>query len=483
MSDIDEKRWTAEWQAASQKIRQLQEECGKYEGSDTFFYGVLDAFHQFGQEQFNLFKNGFNNNGGYQLEKSMMYPPEHVLRMTIDQIGQDIAVYRRVWRDRYYGSGEEKATLNEVDWLAIQALEAVTERDGNEGLIKPTQALSYFQKATRVRVIPYANAAFIGVPNTTVTIKDSYARENKRALLATAHEVGHHVYWHGMVNGKRLHIALKQYLPDQPSWALGWLEELFADVYGALVGGEMIALSSQQMMLDNFPAALTHDDGHYPIGALRPMIYIDTLRLANESITKDSDEEPLYLDETLNKLGELWKFKLVERRRPTQFRPLHPDDRINETYVTLERGREWLREAIKVIINDFLKPYLVRLYTAWDIPPQGTTPQGTKGGLESFGEQRTRAKVLQQELSEALLYERFDTLVKAINDRGLYKQMPDTPFSKPSNSWRNQIIRTTSPTELQASTEWLNIPANAWVNIFHDNSWVDAGPESEPEVI
>ncbi|MBK9051437.1 MAG: hypothetical protein IPL78_11135 [Chloroflexi bacterium] len=38
-----------------------------------------------------------------------------------------------------------------------------------------------------------------------------------------------------------------------PDWCLNWLEEIFADVYGAIVVGPPIARSCQDILLDNLP--------------------------------------------------------------------------------------------------------------------------------------------------------------------------------------------------------------------------------------
>ena len=66
--------------------------------------------------------------------------------------------------------------------------------------------------------------------------------------------------------------------PNWPEWLAAWEEEIFADVYAALVAGPVAGLSVQAMLMDGLPAALTSDDGDHPLGALRPAAYTAALR-------------------------------------------------------------------------------------------------------------------------------------------------------------------------------------------------------------
>lgn len=444
--------WTAEWKAAVHKIEQLKIACG----DDPYFKPLLEAFHTYSSKQFHLFWNGFDENAKYQLEKSVKYPPEYVLRRTLQQISEDITVLRRIWQDRKYSSVEEKETIDQGKWLATKALEAVADNDGN-ALIFETRPLCYFQKMAGVRVIPYANAAFIALPNTSITVPEG--TNNKWRLLATAHEVGHHIYWHGIHDDVRIPVLLKQILPQLPNWIHNWMEELFADVFGALIGGEAIGLSSQSMMRDNLPDSLTKDDGKYPIGLLRPTIYIDAMREANKS--KDLLDQ--YDKNLLEKLEEQWEFRKKERGQLKKFVPFGQTDPIS-----LDEGRELLQVAIHEIVGDILNPYLSQIRRAWDV--------GTKIPFHTESEH-----VLETQIAlEKDLYGQFaQTVIKSKTIESPLTLFSPADFDEPINRWRKGMTALIAVVEKE---ENLRIPVYAWYGYFRENNWLRGGPENEIEV-
>ena len=229
---------------------------------------LLTSLCHFGKSQVEFFVQGFGSNVAVQLEPSVHYPPEYALRTTIDQIAYDLDLIQRAQQQRMKGSSsrEMRDTLARADILAYRALEPAI----CQGLIDNTTVVTYFQKVINVRLIPYAPVALIGLPLSAMTVS--------RDLLAIPHEVGHYVFRHGRVQtgnfqGSRFDAALCSQFEDLPQWALNWLEEIFADVYGALVGGPIMALGFADLVTDDPVAEFTHDDGEHPVAALRLAIY------------------------------------------------------------------------------------------------------------------------------------------------------------------------------------------------------------------
>lgn len=180
-------------------------------------------------------------------------------------------------------------TLKIADQLANFALKLATEnklfspnalQDSFETYFSGEFSLvTYFQKAYTSAVIPYAPVGLIGIPYTATS--EAYD------LLAIPHEVGHYVYRHGRKDDKPLERYLREkvtkalepyiiktnaqvYFPD---WCLRWLEEIFADVYGCLVAGPLIAVNFQDLMFRKPFEDFKNVDDTHPLPLLRPGIY------------------------------------------------------------------------------------------------------------------------------------------------------------------------------------------------------------------
>jgi hypothetical protein len=192
--------------------------------------------------------------------------------------------------------------LKRADKLAWSALKPAVD-DPNLNLHKDTTVMTYFQKGAFIRVIPYAPVALLAIPFT--------ATEVPRDFLALPHEVGHYVYRNARIDedqaipqvlGKN-RIDEDQTIPQvlgkklielaepSPRWARRWKEEIFADVYGCLIGGPVTGLSFQDLSLQSSrtPVVLTpgeypygkftEDDGVHPASVARPYVYTRVLGL------------------------------------------------------------------------------------------------------------------------------------------------------------------------------------------------------------
>jgi len=268
---FNDKIWCQRWQALQSTIqhhlRRAENDPSPIERQATL-QSLLTSLYHFGKSQVDFFIAGFGPDAKVRLEPSTAYPPAYALRATLDQIAYDLDLIQRAQQQRTKGSSSRpmRETLARADLLAYRALAPAI----CQGLIDNTTVVTYYQKVVNVRIIPYAPVAFIGLPLSAMT--------TPRDLLAIPHEVGHYVFRHGRVQtgpfrGSRFDAALASQLADFPAWARNWLEEIFADVYGALVAGPIMALGFEELVTDDRVADFIHDDGEHPVAALRLAIY------------------------------------------------------------------------------------------------------------------------------------------------------------------------------------------------------------------
>ena len=245
---------------------------------------LLKCLQAYGRDQLTYFHAGFSTR---RLEVSDDYSPESVYSIVLNQIGYDLEVLQRAVQQRASGSAAMTETLKETDKLAWLALKPAIDA----GLLPAeTTAVTYFQKSPVSRVIPYAPVALIGVPYSCMSVE--------RDHLALPHEMGHYVFWHGRVpgTGESLRQALQRSAfeelkqcvtldtPEFPTWCAVWLEELFADAYGALIAGPAMALDFQDLALHSSCERFTTSDNDHPVPILRPDIYNKVLaQAANET--------------------------------------------------------------------------------------------------------------------------------------------------------------------------------------------------------
>lgn len=295
--------WRERWQALDGILYDLEEEYEKYTNTRTSFERVktlkslTQNLREFASGQFHFFYDGFGVESSFKLAESKEYPPEFVFSTLLDQVSHDLEVIQRAGDQRKCGTPEMKETLRKADKLTMDAIQQAIKR---ELLDAQTTVLTYFQKAASIRVIPYAPVALIGIPYTCISVPRDY--------LAIAHEVGHYVYRHRQGN--------RQYMPVDRSFTnimldealaqyADWQEEMYADIYGALIAGPMIALSFQDLSLEHSGEGFIKDDGDHPTPTLRPYLYNKVLHSRNTSINKWSS--------FASKLDTRWNAILDER--------------------------------------------------------------------------------------------------------------------------------------------------------------------------
>lgn len=302
---LDINAWQNRWDALQKTMIHTLKAMRKQDKTarQSTLEGILTALNAFGDSQMAFFMQGFSDDATVLLEPSTQYPPEYALRTTLDQLAQDMDVVSRAWHQRLPDLASSKmiATLNKADTLAYQSLEPAIRRQ----LVPNATVVTYFQKATTVRLIPYAPVILIGLPMSILT--------SPQDLLAVPHEVGHYIYRAGHVQhggkfaGSRFGAALNYRFADQPAWCLAWLEEIVADVYGALIGGPAMTLGFEALVTDDPRNEFTHDDGEHPVAALRPNIYHSVLK------------ELGGFERVRTALVERWDGWQAERGKPTTF--------------------------------------------------------------------------------------------------------------------------------------------------------------------
>jgi hypothetical protein len=244
---------------------------------------ALEDFQQFSKATLGFFVNGFYDSP-HLLKRSVQYPPPMVLHNLLNELSLDLEIYQRSLQQRRMVNGgvsKQLLLLSVGDRVAAAALRPAYKAK----FLEPGTAITHLGGDFDIRLIPYSPAIVIEMPFTAGNWR---AEPSSRPIpshehLALLHEVGHHVYHHGTAPNmsQSFEGTLTQELFRQgiTGGLANWLEELFADIYGLLVGGPLMALSYQERLSQESPAALTVDSGDHPIAILRPLIQDEVLRM------------------------------------------------------------------------------------------------------------------------------------------------------------------------------------------------------------
>ena len=439
--NFDTKIWQQRWKPKKYFIRKLGKKFGDSNAASLqidrkkVFKGLLKELETFAHEQFLFFYDGFGFNGQNPpfLEKSSIFPPEYVLKRTLDQTEYDHSVIEKAILQRL---DEDKVQAGQqADVLAYEALRPAL------GILpfQTTTVLTYFQKNSEVLVVPYAEVALIGISSSVIDVPENPIEGSDPGLdirdyLAIPHEVGHYVYWRGVVNSQRLHVALRERLIQAGlSDYLHWLEEIFADVYSCIVAGPVVALSGQDLHLDNLPAEFTEDNGEHPARAIRPFIYLKTFELLDA-----------YREETAA-LCERWTKKLSAFGNPSSFK-LQPNNS-TEKLIEMAQGKKDLEKIADVILKEVVDVKK----GSWSKPFQGGDP------LNLYT--RFADKVYDDQTP--LHRSNFDAL-----------QGKDTSnVGSPTTSWLYGLRQFKDTTKPQ--------PVSLWTIVMNADGWGTGGPEED----
>ncbi|MAT99883.1 MAG: hypothetical protein CL608_22305 [Anaerolineaceae bacterium] len=446
-------------------------------------WALMNCLDVFLQKQANFFIEGFANG---QLESHPNFSPESTLNIIIDQIGFDIEIMEKIARQR--GTKFNKF-LTEVDCLVWKALDLAI---AHKLLEQKPIILTYFQKSTSIRVIPYAPIILVGIPYSCI--------HNERDLLAIPHEVGHYVYRLGKHNNQSLFAWAASMIETAnnaseviPSWAENWIEEIFADVYGALTAGLVMALDFQDLQKRRTLEQFYKDDGEHPTPLLRPFIYQNTLLavdpnnetqwmeklnqdwLAHLSLRK-SDLEDLDEEWAIGLRGESDKFETYERKLKTVTEAITTGGEIKESQKPIDY-------IVKSILNDLLP---AKTYGNW----APNFKDETTNDLESLPDH----EILHQEL-EALYLAFVKWYESEKEDRActdniatLKWREADTQLKLNDNPVGHNIGHTGLPMDevrnrLETLSNNKTIPAKGkgegWLLVLDAGGWTVKGPDCE----
>lgn len=455
--------WRERWQALKKALQRLHDQIDALYPAETglrkqTLLTLLTGLQDFVGGPTGFFTFLLDNFEQNRLHPPLVYPVEYILRNLLDQVGFDLDVISTAAAQRFYGDTVIRDHFRQADILAQQALQPAIDA----GLLyENTRAITYMGNGARVRVVTYAPVALIAIPFSSVLVKQD--------LLATAHEVGHYVYWHGRFGANAPWNTLKA--QNVPGWCLNWLEETFADVYGAIVAGPPIARSCQDILLDNLPEDFLVNDKEHPVAPLRPRIYGKTLaklggdnQLWGVRLKERWEREEKRLKATWDKNGQLLnvretRFWLQEHEGDLSKKPLHEIMDWANDEISSDASAELhpLDKVLRAIYKNLEEVISHRRVNGWTedlaTPLENKTPE------------------------ETVLYDRFTNYLKTLVGD------PDDANGGSLDAKRlieikNELLD--SQVDPQDKTAYEAFVAN-WTQLVGWGGWVIRGPETNPE--
>ena len=235
---------------------------------------------------------------------------QYPIATTVTQLNNDLEVIERAITQRQETTNQVfRNTVAFADTLVEVALEPA-----QKWFPQRVTGITYIHKEPMVRVIPYAPVALVGIPYSCLAAfetappppDDSWSIWQD--FVSIPHEVGHYVFRHARIpnqpQDEPLSVTLWKILkahsfssnPDPRRW----LEEIFADIYGCVLGGPIVAIDFQDLQLNRSFSEFLTDDATHPIPYFRPIVY--------QKILDD------YFRERYHKpMRERWAKKLAER--------------------------------------------------------------------------------------------------------------------------------------------------------------------------
>lgn len=165
-------------------------------------------------------------------------------------------------------------TIMKADQLASNTLQQALATNIVNDEVKAQQMtpICYFDKGSSIISAPYTNMPLVGVP-VIATMADF------RDIYAVLHEMGHYAYWHLNPN-KRDFIknqaeSFRQPYDANEHTVYAWLEEVFADIFSSLTGGDEYNRQFRDFLLSRTGLSqdeFQQDDGEHPPVLIRPSV-------------------------------------------------------------------------------------------------------------------------------------------------------------------------------------------------------------------
>lgn len=204
---------------------------------------------------------------------------DYILGNTLQKFTQDwtVLTFARTQHIQFREQSED--ALNTAILLAASGLEMFSSylplRDSN-----PTPVIPFFRPSANIRIAPYIENPVIGLPLDAMTYPP--------AMMAIAHEIGHYLYWRGRISSEDpntnqlVQKSIWKEIEDNsgrfPPDITHWIEEVFSDLIGILIGGPIAAFSFQNLLLTARPDIFISDNGRHPIPAIRGFLHEHIVR-------------------------------------------------------------------------------------------------------------------------------------------------------------------------------------------------------------
>lgn len=367
--------WDERWKALEQLMNDLASDYGSTSKAMPWLKNLIERLRSFASDHFHFFYLGFGGKcTGKECDCSPIVKnhqlatpvdpdlsPEYVLTTILNQICADIEIIQAIAAERTSNCLPPGmlSTLQNADAL-IQAAFPTTPNLTFHGGIP--QALAYFQKYASIRVIPYTSLALVGVHYTSSSVP--------RDLLVIPHEVGHFVYWNYAYNGRpiaaycedavrdKLKNMITSEAPYFATWGIRWLEEIFADVYGCLLAGGVMANSNADLQLNTTIGEFVNDSDEHPMPVLRPNICFKVLQQTGTA-SQLKNSYAAWLDKR-------------SRRSQGQAEPLRSSQGslVVEDIISDGTGLDSSNHPIDAVIETLLKDVLKSITSTW---PKGSS--------------------------------------------------------------------------------------------------------------
>lgn len=457
----------------------------------------LAFLEHFGTKQFEFFRDCFrddrlqyNRPSEQELPEfyaayELLYPiDDFVYKSILGQISRDFRVFQQAQEQRIAGLGNQTPyslpaleLTDQLAWEAIQRIQVplgLQHRQGVLGVVleqdvQPT-VLTYLNRITNARIMPYLPIAVVGLPITV--IGNETIERDASGLLAIPHEIGHFLFWHGVTmhsqhSGQFYHDVLAAQLRNRGVWQQNWVEEIFADIVGLLIGGPVVGYSFQDTQLAMVERLFTHDNRKHPIPAVRPFVFSETLRAIHERANRPNtvlDGPQIDLISMAEALDERWGRVLEERKLSSLFvknipRPLR--GRVSGS----SRSNSFTLDAIKNQLRSVIDVILDLLPDSWvlsQLAPIGGGPFAWTTELD--------------------VSDPYGAFMGAVNGGAtpIFKSQSPTASGQPAE------LKNIVPTddwwlklagERGYQTNGGVVPSEQWLQILHFAGWTEIGPE------